>query len=77
VADHHLLAQLANKTKGELIYPDSVSNLTSILTSNDELKPLYYRILNTRNAIHLKSLFFLILSLLVLEWGLRRYLGTY
>ncbi|MBK8501720.1 MAG: hypothetical protein IPL46_05650 [Saprospiraceae bacterium] len=77
VADHHLLAQLAAETGGALVYPDSVSQLTSVLISSDQLKPVYYRILNTRNAIHLKSLFFLLLSLLVLEWGLRRYLGTY
>jgi hypothetical protein len=77
VADHDLLAQLATQTGGALIYPNQVSQLAQTLTENNKLKPLYYRVLQTRNAIHLKWIFILLAGLLVLEWALRRYLGTY
>lgn len=77
VANHQMLNQLSAKTGGSMLFPDQVNQLIPILTENNPLKPVYYRILTTRNAIHLKGLFFLLLILLVLEWGLRRYFGTY
>ena len=77
VANHDLLAGLASATAGQMLYPSEVSQLTSILRENSQLKPLYYRIIQTRSAIHLKWIFILLCGLLVLEWSLRRYLGTY
>lgn len=77
VANHQMLKQLSINSGGQMLYPDQVSNLTPLLTETNSLKPVYFRILTTRNAIHLKSLFFLLLGLLVIEWGLRRFLGTY
>lgn len=77
VANHQLLRQLSSGSGGQMLYPDQVTELTSLLTEDNSLKPVYFRILTTRNAIHLKGLFFLLLGLLVLEWGLRRFLGTY
>jgi hypothetical protein len=77
VANHHILTQLSENTGGSMIYPADVSRLSEILNAGNQLKPLFYQVVNTRNAIHLKALFFLLLFLLTLEWALRRYLGTY
>lgn len=77
VANHHILTQLAEATGGSLIYPADVSQLSEILLGENQLKPIYYQIVNTRNAINLKLLFFLLLTLLVFEWSLRRFVGTY
>ncbi|MCB0686457.1 MAG: hypothetical protein KDC53_08030 [Saprospiraceae bacterium] len=77
VANHHMLRQLSSQTGGRMLLPNQVSELSSVLKENNLLKPVFYRVLTTRNAIHLKALFFLLLSLLVVEWGLRRFLGTY
>ena len=77
VANHNLLAQLSNNSNGQMIYPDQVMTLTATISESGELKPIFYRIFQSTNAINLKWLFFVLLSLLVLEWALRRFLGTY
>jgi len=77
VADHHLLAQLAANSGGEMINPAEVGNLADILSANTDLKPLYYTVSQVQNAINLKWLFFCLFLLLAIEWALRRYLGTY
>ncbi len=77
VANHQILSYLSENSSGQMIYPAQVSQLSSMLRENSDLKPVFYQILQTRSAIHLKWLFFLLLGFLVLEWALRRFLGTY
>ncbi len=77
VANHNILRQLAERTNGQMIYPSQVSELTATITDNADLKPLFYRVFHTRNAIHIKWIFFLLLALLVAEWAFRRYFGSY
>ena len=77
VANHNMLAQLSNNSNGTMIYPDQVSSLTEMIKGSGELKPILYRVFQSTNAINLKWLFYVLLGLLVIEWGLRRFLGTY
>ncbi len=77
VANHNLLNQLATASNGRMIYPDEVSQLSQLIRDEAGLKPIFYRIVQSRNAINLKWLFFILMGLLALEWILRRYLGTY
>jgi len=75
-ADHLLLRQLAQQTGGRFYNAASISALAADLqakkpvgrlTSSEELNEL----------INLRWIFFLILLLAGLEWGLRKYLGGY
>lgn len=75
-ANHNLLDLLVEKYGGKKFYPGSLTELeAAILERND--KPVIYQSETTRSIIHLKELFFLLFSLLTLEWGLRRYYGSY
>lgn len=75
-ADHTLLRQLAQQSSGRFFLPQQVDQLQSILTSN---KPP--DIIQTNEElleiINLKWIFFLLLFLATVEWGLRKYSGGY
>ncbi len=77
VANHNLLRRLANQTGGDIIYPSQVDELSEMIKQDDQLKPIFYKVFQTKNAINIKWLFLAILLLLASEWGLRRYLGSY
>ncbi|MDH3652365.1 MAG: hypothetical protein OEQ53_21930, partial [Saprospiraceae bacterium] len=77
VANHNLLRQLSQAHYGSTIFPDQIDQLPELIGENPSLKPVSYRIFRSRNAIHLKWIFFILMALLVTEWGLRRYVGTY
>jgi len=75
-ADFGLLRELATKTGGEFVQPASLSQLIQKLKTNrapDHLESSEDMV----ELIHLKWLFFLILVLLGVEWGLRKYHGGY
>ncbi len=76
-ARHAMLHLLSKRTGGRLFYPDQLGDLKMQLDSLPSLKPVLYRSTRTREAIHLKAVFFLLLTLLALEWFLRRYWGAY
>jgi hypothetical protein len=76
-ARHGLLRSLAEKYSGAMVYPDKILSLKDILINNESIKPVLYESKSTKSIISLKWLFFLILSLLTLEWFLRRYFGNY
>ncbi len=77
VANHELLAQLATSTNGKMIAPQEVSQLSDLIKNEAGLKPIFYQIIQSRNAINLKWIFYVLVGLLILEWAIRRYLGTY
>jgi hypothetical protein len=75
-ADFGLLRELAARTGGTFIQPASLSQLIEKLRTNrapDHLESSEDMV----ELIHLKWLFFLILVLLGIEWGLRKYHGGY
>ncbi len=76
-ARHGMLHLLSDRTGGKLFYPDQLSDLLMQLDTLPSLKPVLYRSTRTREAIHLKWIFFLLLALFSLEWFLRRYWGSY
>ncbi len=77
VANHNLLAQISTNTNAQVFAPDEVNEITEVIRNQAGLKPIYYQVMKVRNAIHLKWIFFALVLLLALEWGLRRYLGAY
>lgn len=76
-ADHSLLKLLSERYGGALIYPQDIQQLPQLLADKGTVKPVIYETVNTRSLINLKSIFFLLLGLLTLEWFLRRYFGGY
>ena len=76
-ARHGLLKGLSEKYNGKMLYPAEISSLKDVLLNNENIKPVMYQTNSTKAIIHLKWLFFLILTLLAAEWFLRRYFGNY
>jgi hypothetical protein len=76
-ARHGLLRGLSEKYNGKMLYPSEISSLKDVLLSNENIKPVMYQTNSTKAIIHLKWLFFLILTILAAEWFLRRYFGNY
>ena len=77
VANHQLLYQLAQNTNGGFFYPDELEKLYQTINDSENLKPISYLQEETKEVIHLKWIFFLLLSLLSLEWFLRKRNGAY
>lgn len=76
-ADHNLLRLLSERFGGELIYPNQLISVARQIAERETIKPVIYTTTNTRPVINLKWIFILLMSLLTLEWFLRRYYGGY
>jgi hypothetical protein len=76
-ADHGLLRQLAQQHQGQLVYPADMASLADQVLGNESLKPVLYSTTQTRPLIHLKWICILLLTILSVEWFLRRYYGGY
>lgn len=75
-ADFGLLRELSQRTGGRFVQPNTLSSLVQIMTTNrppDRLDSSE----QMAELIQLKWLFFLLLILASLEWGLRKYSGSY
>lgn len=76
-ANHQLLFQLAEKTGGKVFYPNQIEELQNLILNKEDIRPTLFETFKTRSIIHLKWIFFLILSLLSVEWFMRKYNGSY
>jgi hypothetical protein len=75
-ADHNLLRQMAQKTKGQFFTAQDLAAFKKAVLENR--KPnLLHSTEDLSEAINLKWIFFLLLFLLSLEWAARKYLGSY
>lgn len=72
VANHQLLFQLANLSKGKLYYPNELDKLKEELLNSEQIKPITYSQVTTSPLIELKYLFWLILILMAVEWFFRK-----
>lgn len=77
VADHQFMSQLAFKHDAKLFYPSQLSQLSQELLNNPNIKTITYTHKDISELIDLKSLFFILLGLLTLEWFIRKYNGLY
>jgi hypothetical protein len=73
-ADHQLLRNLSKKTNGGFFLPDQLDRLQARLLESPP-KDLVRSEEKTREIIHTEWIFFLLLGLATLEWGIRKYLG--
>lgn len=76
VADHRMLFQLANRTKGKMYSLDQSNTLATELLNNENIKPIVYTQTSVSSSIDLKWLFWLIVLMFSVEWLFRkRYLS--
>ena len=76
-ANHGLLRLLSEQYGGELVYPANLASISEKIQAKKSVKPVIYQTTKTRSVINLKWIFFLLMSLLTLEWFMRRYHGSY
>lgn len=77
VADHQLLYAMAKKSGGEMVYPAGIDKLADILNARADIKPISHSEKKLSDMINMKWIFFLLLSLLSLEWFIRKINGAY
>jgi len=76
-ADHQLLNQLAVQNGGQMVYPDKMQTLTSLINESAAAKPVMREIVRTQSIINLKWICFVLLGLLGIEWFVRKFNGGY
>ncbi|MBA3899551.1 MAG: hypothetical protein H0X62_04950 [Bacteroidetes bacterium] len=76
-ADHGLLFNLSKKHGGQMVYPNEMQSLASLITNREDIKPVVYSQQRLNEMINLKWVFFLILLLLSFEWFVRKRSGAY
>jgi hypothetical protein len=74
-ADHALLYNISKKTGGQLFYPKQLNDLQKKLLENDNIKILVHEQKQVNDFINLKTLFFILLAFLSVEWFTRKYNG--
>jgi hypothetical protein len=77
IANHNLLLQMAENSGGKFISKDSITQLGDLISKLENAKPIIYTEKTFKDLIHQKWLFFIILMLLGVEWGIRKFLGGY
>lgn len=77
VANHNLLFKIAENTGGEFLYPSQLDSLNIKLNDNPNIVSIAYDKQELNEFIKFKWIFYLILSLLSLEWFLRKFFGSY
>jgi len=76
-ARHDILHLLSDKYGGKVYQASNISSIAEELKVSDKIKPIAYYTNHTKNILNLKWIFAVLALLLVLEWFLRRYFGTY
>jgi hypothetical protein len=76
VADHNLLFQLASNSGSKLYYPQQLQQLEQDILQADHKNVIYSKE-ELSDLVDLKWLFFLLLGLVIVEWFVRKYNGSY
>ncbi len=77
VADHQLMYALAQKSGGEMFYPNQMDDLAKKILARNDIKTITYSHYKLRDLVDWKLIFFLIMGLLTIEWFLRKRAGAY
>ena len=77
VANHKLLYNLSISKGGKLFYPNQLEELEQEIYNQENIVPISYFKKSVEDVIKWKWIFFLILSLLSIEWFLRKRNGSY
>lgn len=73
--DKTRLTQLANRTKGAIFYPNQLENLLKQLEEDERYLSVQKQTINKSPLIEWKAILVFLISLLALEWFVRKYFG--
>jgi hypothetical protein len=76
-ANHLLLKDISNRNNGVMVLPNSMMSLSELIGKREDVKSISHSEISLNEMINLKWIFFLILSLLSIEWFLRKRNGSY
>lgn len=76
-ADHSVLRALSHQFGGATVYPKDMLALADSIKNKTTIKPVMYTTNKTQSAMNLKWIFFILLTILSIEWFARRYFGSY
>lgn len=76
-ADHGLLKDLAIKSGGQMVSVTELEKLKSLLSEQDNIKPVIHERAEVSPLIDAKWIFWALLFLLAAEWSIRKMLGTF
>ena len=71
-ANHQLLNAIAKQSGGVMLQPSQLSQLAALIRKNDNIKTVVYENKRYNDIIDVKWVFALILSLLSIEWFIRK-----
>ncbi len=77
IANHTLLAQLANNSGGELVQANQILSIADKIEAREDIASLAFREEEIEDIINLEWIFYLIIGLLSLEWFIRKRGGAY
>ncbi|MBL7963470.1 MAG: hypothetical protein JNM31_06460 [Flavobacteriales bacterium] len=77
VADHSVLTDMAVRTGGTAVRPGELGRIADELEQRKDLVARSYAHVAFTDLVDLRWPFFILLALLTLEWGLRRWHGSY
>ncbi len=76
-ANHQLLYMLSSNSKGEMYVPATMHEIENKIETDKEIVSLIHSSKEITDLIRFKTLFFVLLFFLSLEWFLRKYNGGY
>jgi hypothetical protein len=71
-ANHQLLNSMAKQSGGQMLYPNQISRLADLIRKNENVKTVVYEDKHYSDIIDVKWVFVMILTLLSMEWFLRK-----
>lgn len=77
IANHKILYQIAEKFDGKMVPIAALNDLHTEIENNPNIAPISYIDKSLKDLIHLKWIFFVLLTLLSLEWFWRKFHGGY
>jgi hypothetical protein len=76
-ANHLLLKDISNRNNGVMVLPNNMMSLSDLIRKREDVKSISHSEISLNEMINIKWLFFVILSLLSIEWFLRKRNGSY
>ncbi len=76
-ANAQMLQNLAHKFGGKMVFPTNLDDILTSIKENENISAILYEEHDVKEWIHLKWIFFLLLTLLTLEWFVRKRSGAY
>jgi hypothetical protein len=76
-ANHHMLRELSAKNRGKFYTANQVQELSNDLLQQLDSRPIIHSTEEFEEMIHLVWILALLILLLTIEWGIRKYAGHY